>query len=191
MKNLFVFTVLIIFLTQGFSQFSVTNDSLYWENLDCGKKQKVLNDKTLPSNVLEFYKGRASLTDSQKTVELLDTLMTDFDNNNKEFRALYFNVFNQICSKADGALSEILGHYCLAIIMKSPRYVINYLCEHDDLLVKYSSFLGHEFYFKELGTSTLKYDYKTFKEIVRKEYSDFNCLGSFFQEIEQFMKAMD
>lgn len=190
MKNLFVFTVLIIFFSQGFSQFSVTNDSLYWENLDCEKKQKVLNDKTLPSNVLEFFKGHTNLTDSQKTIDLLDTLMADFDNNNKEFRALYFNVFNQICLKTDGALSEILGHYCLAIVMKSPKYVINYLCEYDDLFVKYSSFLGYEFYFKELGTSNLKYDYKTFKEIVGKEFPDINCLGNFFQEIEQFMKAM-
>lgn len=191
MKNLFVLTVFIIFPIQGFSLPQISDDNLYWENLDCEMKQKVLNNKSLPSNVLCFYKENIRLTDSQKIIELLDTLIADFNNRNKEFRALYFYIFNQICLKADGALSETFGHYCLAIVMKSPEYVINYLCNHDDLMVKYSTFLGYEFYFKELGTSMLRYDYKTFKEFIMRDFSDFNCLERFFQEIEHFMKAMD
>jgi hypothetical protein len=191
MKNLFVLTVFIILFIQGFSLPQISNDNLYWENLDWEMKQKVLNNKSLPSAVLCFYKENIRLTDRHKIIELLDTLTADFNNRNKEFRALYFHVFNQICLRADGVLSEAFGHYCLTIVMKSPEYVINYLCKHNDLMVKYTSLLGYEFYFKELGTSMLKYDYKAFKESIKSDCFNINCLERFFQEVERFMKAMD
>jgi hypothetical protein len=173
--------------------FSPTDLFKYWENISEKEQIELLRSDDIHKNARCFYEGKLKIGDNQQTKILLDSLSglsADL-----KIKALYFNLFNRICKKTDGSLSEILGTYCQDIIMFDPEYVLFYLKSHDSLRKKYVQFLGIEFYFKEEGTSEMQYDFCDFKKNIDKRlcnnviYKDF--LVSFYQEIQTVMVNME
>ena len=138
---------------------------VYWEDLTDNQKDEILNSKVVNKEALAFYKGERQIGDNNKTIALLDTL-SSIINSEEKVTSFYFFLFNQICIKADGALSEILGDYCQRIVLNSPEYVINYFIKNENVLKKYAQYLGYELYFKEEGTSTIEYNYSDFKKML-------------------------
>lgn len=168
--------------------------NMYWEDISPEIKKKVINsiDNKL---ILDFYNknefGKKRLNDDGNADILLDSLV-NYSNFNKAF---YFYIFNRICLSADGAVSEMLGDYCIRIFIKDPEYTFNYLVGHKDLFELYASFMGSEFYFKEDGSSDIVYSYFEFKKIILKsgleEDGQKNQLNEFFKTIERVMRSMD
>lgn len=166
---------------------------VYWENLKENQKNDILNSCNISKDVLEFYKGNFNIGDNSQTVKLLNRLSSISDK--EKATPLYFYLFNQICIKADGSLSEILGNYCQKIVLSFPSYVVVYLGKNEDILKKYAQYLGYKLYFKEEGTSMIEYSYSDFKKMLSekairtKQYSE--ALTLFYHEIEQIMNKMD
>lgn len=166
---------------------------VYWENLKENQKNDILNSCNISKDVLEFYKGNLNIGDNSQTVKLLNRLSSISDK--EKATPLYFYLFNQICIKADGSLSEILGNYCQKIVLSFPSYVVVYLGKNEGILKKYAQYLGYELYFKEEGTSMIEYSYSDFKKMLSekairtKQYSE--ALTLFYHEIEQIMNKMD
>lgn len=170
------------------------NSNLYWE--DILPKFKQQNIRSIQNDLIRGYyerdkKSGEGLHDDGHAEEVLDSLL----NYNESNRALYFFLFNRICLKADGAISEILGKYCMNLMIKDPLYVFKYIENNNTLFDKYASSMGFEFYFKEEGTSDLQYRYSEFREILLKtplkseEHSE--QLEEFFKEVEKAMESMD
>jgi hypothetical protein len=173
--------------------FSPTDLFKYWENISEKEQIELLRSDDIDENALRFHGGKLKIGDNQQTKVLLDSLSNL--SADLKIKALYFNLFNRICQKVDGSLSEILGTYCQDVIMFDPEYVLFYLKSHDSLRKKYVQFLGTEFYFKEEGTSEMQYDFCDFKKSINKRlcndvrYKDF--LISFYQEIQTVIVGME
>jgi len=194
MKNLIVF---LAFLCAGFTvnlanaQCKTTN--IYWEQMSDSIKKATIASNEVNVNAVNYYKGNFRFTDDEKSLQLLKILTSNPENGN--IKALYFYLFNKICTKADGAASEGLGNYCQGIILNDPIYVLNYFSSHDSIMKIYAQLLGYELYFKEKGTSKIRYNFNDFKKIIndkigsdanlKKTFNDFN------NEIERVMKNMN
>ena len=167
---------------------------VYWENLTAKEQNEILGSSHVYKDAINYYKRKLILSDNPKTFNLIDTLISS-KNKNKKVDAFYFFLFNQICKESDGALSEGLGDHCQRSILKAPSFVITYFSKNKEILLKYAQFLGYEFYFKEKGTSTLEYNYVTFKKLLLKktgnEEKNKVVLKTFFNEIEKAMKNMN
>jgi hypothetical protein len=166
---------------------------VYWENLNENQRNDILNSENVNKEAIEFYKGKLKTGDNYQTTELLVTLSSISDK--EKMTPFYFFLFNQICIKSDGALSEILGEYCQNTILSSPAYVVSYFIGNEEILKKYAEYLGFEMFFKEEGTSTIEYNYSDFKKILsdkigsEKKYEA--VLKLFYEEIEKSMKNME
>jgi len=166
---------------------------VYWENLNENQRKDILSSKDVNEEAIELYNGKIKIGDNNKTILLLGTL-TSISEKGKT-TPFYFFLFNQICIKSDGALSELLGDYCQRIVLSSPGYVINYFIGNEDVLKKYAEYLGYELYFKEEGTSTIEYDFSEFKKILslslvhEKKYEA--ILRFFYEEIDKSMKNIE
>ena len=163
----------------------------YWENLSEVQKDKILSSNKIGQSVIKLYNGTLSLQDNDESKQLLDTLT----NLNGENTPLYFYLFNHICSSPDGAIAELMGEYCQKILLNAPVYVFTYLSKDEILLKKYAEYLGYELYFKEEGTSGIKYNYKDFKGAITKKLKNTDNLHEtlilFYSEIENTLKEMD
>jgi hypothetical protein len=153
----------------------------------------VLSSDKLYKDAIEYFNGHLTVSDNDRTFVLLDSIST-LPINEPMKRAFYFHLFNAICAKADGAVSEVLGDYCQNMLLSDTEYVVNYLMNNQGLTKRYASLLGYELYFKEDGTSTIRYDFSGFKELLNARlpqatYQDF--LETFFNEIQATMNAMD
>src|ERR1035437_1152529 len=124
---------------------------VYWENLTDKVQNEILSSGLVCQEALDYYNKKLKLSDNSDAFFLLDTL-TSFNNKNKKVDAFYFFLFNQICKKSDGAISEGLGIYCQRQILNAPSFVITYFSKDKEILLKYAQLLGYEFYFKEKGT---------------------------------------
>lgn len=98
--------------------------------------------------------------------------MKDLVTSNDTMMSLSFFLLNRIISKSDGALSEIVGKYCVEYFALHPKFILTYFNKEKAVNVKqpllkaYAGFVGYELYFKREGTSKLKYSYESFKEIL-------------------------
>ncbi len=173
--------------------FLLSDSFLYWENLSKKDQDSFILNIVESKDLSNFLEGKFKLFDNKRTRLLLD-MLSDLPTD-KKTKALYFNVFNQICQKADGEFGEILGSYCQKILLSDVEYVVYYLRAHPELRSKYAIFLGMEFYFKDEGVSDMKYDFKDFKKRINEKlrntqkYQDF--LFSFYNEIAVDMKNME
>lgn len=195
----FIFTLSLILLSCTQNNGTCINNSftdstfIYWETLNENQRNDILNSKNINKEAIEFYKGNFKIGDNTRTTALLEILTSISD---KEKTApFYFFLFNQICIKSDGALSEILGDYCQKMVLSSPSYVVNYFMSNEDILKKYAEYLGYELYFKEEGTSTLEYDYSDFKKMLSNKIENEKKYGTvlklFYEEIEKSIKNME
>lgn len=171
----------------------LVNPFLYWEDLSKQEQDKITHYEMSNEYIYDFLKDRLKIEDSNQTKALLN-ILSDLPPD-KTKKAFYFYLYNQICQKADGATSEILGLHCQNIILKDTEYVLFYLKTHTALLKVYAQFLGTEFFFKEDGASELKYTFKDFKSILNEKLKDKpeyeSILTLLYKEIELYMKEME
>lgn len=77
--------------------------------------------------------------------------------------AFCFHCYTIILNRADGALAEVMGMYCLDVVKTSPDYSILYLKSHEDIRKKFVQYIGEEIYFSQ----NKERDYRKLR----------NCLG--------------
>lgn len=180
----YLFFIALLFLS--------TNSFLYWEEITKEEQNEIIQNSIANEDVYNLAKGNFIIGDNPQTETLLCTLLDLPSDIN--LKALYFNLFNQICEKADGAVSETLGRPCLAILLADTEYVAFYLKSRPLLMKTYAQYLGMEFFFKKEGTSDLKYDFTEFKKIVDKRLGDKvkyrSFLNAFYEEIELCMRQI-
>lgn len=166
----------------------IDNTFVYWEDLSLPQQESILSLKLTAKNSIKYYKGIFKISDSNYK-ELLDSIVNWNDNN----LTFYFYIFNDICMKSDGVLSEILGNYCQKIILNNPNYVFNYFKKHNELEKKYTLLLGSELYFKQDGTSEMQYNFSELKSILDSKISKENktILSDFYMKVEQAINDMN
>ncbi len=165
--KVFISIFILLISISNVLEASHKKEYVYWERLNTSEKINFMSSHNINSLVLDYYKGDLKITDNENTFELLEVLVSA----DSELFPLYYYLFNKICSESDGAISEILGKYCLQIILNDPNYVINYFTFEIENLKKnkycyqlFGEFLGEEMYFKEKGTSDIDYNFKEFKK---------------------------
>jgi len=166
---------------------------VYWEDMTKVEQERILHLPSIYKNAVKYYQGRFSATDNQSTENLLDTIVSEKISTKET--VFYFYVLNQICLKSDGALSEILGEYCLKFLLRNPVLVLRYFQRNNTVKKIYGEFIGYELYFKEKGTSDIEYNYKDFRRIIEAEIknnAEFQkTLAEFYLIIESSMKNMN
>jgi hypothetical protein len=162
MKAFLLFlTTIILFSISSYGQMK------YWEDLSCSQKSEVMaNCKSV--SMKRFYEGKFVPTDDDKTQKLLGELVSS----NDTILPLSFYLFNKICAKSDGALSEMVEGFCAKFLAEHPLYILTYFTRerllniNQNIIETYAMFVGIELYFERKGTSALKYNYKIYKEIL-------------------------
>jgi hypothetical protein len=167
--------------------------NVYWEQLNDSVKKEIILSSEVNDDVRNFYNRKFRITDSDKSFRLLDTLTTE--QKNTKIKALYFYLFNRICTQTDGAVGEVLAKYCLKIFMNDPVFLLDYFSSHNSVMKAYAQRLGYEFYFKKDGTSDIKYDFSELKKITNAEIDNSTNLKKTFRdfckEIEITISNMD
>lgn len=196
MKSIILITFLLILCTvncKAASQQKNCNKNAYWEDLTKTEQESILHSPQIDKNAIKYYCGSFKATENQSTENLLNKIISE--KNPAKETLFYFYIFNQICLKSDGALSEILGGYCMKILLKKPVLVLRYFQRNKKVEKIYGEFIGSELYFKEEGTSDIEYNYKDFKRIIEvktngnKEFK--KTLVEFYSIIESGMKNMN
>ena len=171
-----------------------TRNFIYWENMNTEQQVEYLDTNEIDKNILALFEGKFRMNDDEVAYTLLDTLVS-VNNSRDKNAAFYFFLFNRVCLNADGSMSEMLGAYCQKMLLNMPEYVICYLEQDRDILRAYAKILGYEFYFKEKGTSSVKYNYSEFKSMLcrrlnsKPEYDE--VLRIFFGEIKSVIDKMN
>lgn len=195
MKKLLLILFLVFFSVscESSNQPRSCKENLYWENLSNVQKKAVLDSSEIDKYALSYYKGCFKPSDDSLTLNLLEELTNG--RISCHAKAFYFHLFNQICMKADGALSEMLGVYCQRLMLSNSVYVLGYFQRNTNVEQIYANLIGYELYFKEEGTSTIKYNYADFKRILSKGIGEDKVyekiLNDFFHLINVAMKNMD
>lgn len=110
----------------------LVNPFLYWEDLSKQEQDKITHYEMSNEYIYDFLNDRLKIEDSNQTRALLN-ILSDLPPD-KTQKAFYFYLYNQICQKADGATSEILGLNCQNII---PKKIQNMFCSISKLILHY------------------------------------------------------
>ncbi len=162
---------------------------IYWEELSLNKQEEILSSKAIFKDAIDCYRNHSFMITCNKNEVLLDTLSSlSFDT---EIKAFYFYSFNRMVYTADGSVSEILGSYCQKIILSDIDYVLNYLENNSRLALLYAEFLGYEFYFKNEGSSDIRYDIDEFKKIINESRVNKEFVELFYTNIEKVINSID
>lgn len=183
-----------------FTSFGIAGQSTlpYWESMNKKEQKAYLQNAKVNKLVLAYYNGKFIPSDDEKTEELLKILTQK----NKDLLPLYFYVFNRICAESDGALAELMGTYCIKMIVAYPEYVIGYFSleriqkRKQDLLDLYSMQIGFELYCSDDNPSDIGHTYSSFSQILNSRSSAFseedkNSLNIFLSKIKDSMENMD
>lgn len=160
--------------------------------LDSNQINEFLNQQEIDKNVKDFYSGQFELSDNYDTYELLKSI----GKKNDHFFPIYFNTLNEIVKVSDAALSEMVTKFCVEMIHNYPVETFNYFVQNKELSLEYAGFIGYELYFKERGTSSIKINFKKFREDLRSSLNlnDKNINKTFIDfmaEVERVMKNMN
>jgi hypothetical protein len=160
MKAFLLFlTIIILFSTSSNGQMK------YWEDLSCSQKSVIL-ESCKSFRMKTFYEGEFVPTDDDKTLQLLNEIVSS----NDTVLPLSFYLINKICAKSDGALSEMVGEFCAKFLADHPLYILTYFTKerllniNQNIIETYAMFVGIELYMKKKGISNFKYNYQSFKE---------------------------
>lgn len=110
-------------------------------------------------------------SDNFVTFELMDSLHSD----NKEARDFYFNVFEKIVKKSDGALSEVIGAYAQEYIENYPKeFFQRYNCcdssnQYCDELVNIANYVTYEIGMQQ----DIEESFEKFMSKVKTGYADY------------------
>jgi len=201
MKNLKLLLFVIILLSCGTHNNSLTDKTKNVIQASV-EKEKNLLDTILINNyrkepnhderVIDYCIGEINITDDKKSLKFIEFITQ----NEKYFVPIYFYAFNQICQKSDGSLSEVLGKYCLKVIVNHPNEVFRHFETNNKDLKLYANMLGYEFYFCIQGTSDLEMNFEQFKEYLINELNlndktTLDIYNQFCTETENTIKKMN
>ena len=136
----------------------------YWEDISKTEQESILQSPTICKNAVQYYQGSFKVSDNKLTDDFLNKITSGI--NTRQETLFYFYIFNQICLKADGVVSDILGEYCMKVMLSNPPFLLSYFQRNVKLEKKYAELVGYELYFKEDGTSDIEYNYKDFKQVI-------------------------
>lgn len=121
-----------------------------------------LNHPDLHNLIKDFYAVKFLPSDNDKTFHLLELLT----NKHPDLYPFYFHCLNQICVYSDGALSEVMGEYCMQAVLNYPHY---FFTKNKDYISKYAGFMRYELYFAKNETTPINNDYKEFMKRIKLE----------------------
>lgn len=127
-----------------------TEQLLYWENISKISKNKILRDSKLDPIVKYYISNDLKISDNKESLHLLDIITSK---STDEIRPLYFHILNDIVLNSDGALSEIIGKYCLTFLITNKLFVINYFIINSKIKTAYAYYIGYEIAYAEQGLS--------------------------------------
>lgn len=119
----------------------IFSDTLYWEDLTEQRHHDILCENAISPIVRDYYNNRWTITDNEQTFCLLDALTNP---RNGDELMLYFYLLNGIALKADSAVSEVMGFYCLSFLKNAPDYVLSYFGRNEQVKRCYESMIGYE-----------------------------------------------
>ena len=193
-----IFTLILIFLLKINVNQNYSQEFPYWENLNSLQKNNFIITHEISDLAMRYYKGELKIDDDKETYDLLDVLVTT----DTALIPFYYYLFNEVCLDADGAISDVIGQYCLKMITDNPDYVINHFTYDRENKRKklfyyqiYGDFIGYEMYFKEKGVSDIDYSFEQFKEYLNNSFrngteENRNTLQLLYDCISNTMKDM-
>ena len=150
----------------------------YWDDLDENSKSGIIKSIDVDKNIIKLYLHEMELSDNDLSVEILKTLCSSTSGDK---RMLYFYVLNDIVKKADGAVAEMLGGYCIKYVNENADYVLEYFSKHHDVANNYVDMIASELYLSDTSFTQYKQLLLNSAESERaKEY-----LPIFLKEIER------
>ena len=156
----------------------------YWDDLDESSKAEIIKSIDVDKNIMKLYLHEITLSDNDISSAILDTLCSSTDGNK---RMLYFYVLNEIVNIADGAVSEMLGGYCIKYVNKNTDYALEYFSKHQNVANNYADMIAAELYLSDTSISQYKQPLlHSAKSKRAKEY-----LPIFLKEIERILAKID
>ena len=175
--------MVILYLCQIFF-LSCISVHTYWEDYTKQEQERMLD--ALPDNkeLKAVYFGEYTLTDDDKTNELLNKLCILYNDNDRMFK---FHLLNKILTNSDGALGEMVSSYCLQFFNKNTNYVINYFERDNSIKEIYTYYIAAELYYE--GIDINKYKSTIIKDTKIKEKE---TLKKFLYDVEkQYLSIKD
>ena len=204
MKTFILFLILTIQLTAY--SYGQINPIKYWVDLNDSQKTEIL-EQCKSTLIKDFYEGKLRPTDDDKTSELLGKLVAA----NDTILPLAFYLFNNICSKSDGALSEMVADVCADFLFKRPQYIITFFSRekiaqnHELLWEKYARYVAYVLSWREYVLSGFEsdsefnyrdyfeYNYQDYKEklsvAVQGNKENEETLKIFWQAVDEAIKS--
>jgi hypothetical protein len=137
------------------------------------------NKDTIDTNEFanKVLMGLAKVSDDNPTFACMDSLVS----NNVKTRDFYWQVFQVILKKSDGALSESVGSYLITYLQKYPKeFAKRYSKLNNERQSKCVHFAAYEYYFSE----------ESEKKIVTIKQSCENCNSKEKSIMEKFLKEI-
>lgn len=137
----------------------------FWDDLSCSKKAIIL-ENCKSEYIKKFYEDEFAISDDNETEKLL----IELSHSNDTILPLAFHLFNKISKMSDGGLAEMMGKYYVEFIARHPKYIITFFSKersqnlNNPIYVQYARTIGYELYFKNKGTSNLRFTYAYLKE---------------------------
>ncbi len=156
---------------------------MYWEDFTAARRDRILEQAD--PLISDYYAGRFIASDDERTENLLDLLTSQ--QKDKDFRALYFSVFNRILMSSDGALAEMLGPYAIKMVCEEPEYILTYLRENKTLEEEYAHSIGTEILLSQGLSADEGTSMKSVKESVLSKTGDKGLVEPFLRRIESFI----
>lgn len=116
-------TKILLILTFIFGGIIVYGQSREKDSLRNPFSQYFLTDIELREVAQLIVKDSIQPSDNNITFSILDSIV----NGNQETRNYYEDAFDLIIIKSDGALSEVIGQYCINSIYKNANELLNWL----------------------------------------------------------------
>ena len=157
-----------------------------WEDFTAEQRESILEQ--VNPLISDYYAGRFTASDDERTENLLNLLTSK--QKDKDIRALYFSVFNQILMSSDGALAEMLGPYSIKMVCEEPEYILTYLCKNKALEEEYVHSIGTEIYQSQGLSSDDGASLESLKRSILSKTKDKGLLEPFLSHIESFISSL-
>ena len=161
----------------------IEKDCQYWDDLDENSKSEIIKSIDVDNNIMKLYLHEIKLSDNDMSAAILDTLCSSTDGYK---RMLYFYVLNENIKNADGAVSEMLGKYCVRYVNENTDYALEYFSKHQNVANNYADMIAAELYLSDTSISQYKQPLlHSAKSKRAKEY-----LPIFLKEIERALSSI-
>ena len=163
---------------------SYAEECQYWDDLDENSKSEIIKSVDFDKNIVKLYLHEIKLSDNDMSATIMDTLCSSADGNK---RMLHFYLLNENVNKADGAVAEMLGRYCVKYVNENADYALEYFSKHQDVANNYAGMIANELYLSD--TSFRQYEQLLSHSAKSKCAKDY--LPIFLTEIERILAKID